>query len=198
MKGLLGFLFLSMPVILAGGWLVLTWLLAKGALRLLGSTFANRAVRVALVVIVAMFWFGGAFWEVAGKKMYWDAKVRELCAQDGGVKVYETVELPGERFDKYGVLKIPSGKDAKLGGEYHYESKIYYYKKGSPEIWRLHFEIFRNSDNKLLGEATSYARRGGDIPGPWHESSFSCPEQSDISDLKKQVFIKIGMGVRHE
>ncbi|HAD04551.1 MAG: hypothetical protein A2005_11770 [Desulfuromonadales bacterium GWC2_61_20] len=179
-------------------WLLAGWIIYRVWRIWKPTDLTPKIVHIVIGVLLFLVWFGGAFWEVVGKKEYYDAQVRELCAKDGGVKVYETVELPGERFDKYGVVKIPSGKDVNLGTEYHYDSKIYYYKKMSPEVWRLHFEIFRNLDNKLLGEATSYARRGGDIPGPWHESSFGCPEQSDISDLKKQVFIKIGTGVRHE
>lgn len=194
MKGILGFLFMLSPAILFALWVWLTWLLWKVGRRFLRSGFAHIAIRIELVAIVAVLWFGGVFWEAGGKKMYWDAKVRELCAVDGGVRVYETVELPEEMFDKYGVVKIPLKKDAKLKDKYFYESNIYFYQKGSPEIWRLHYQIFRRMDNKQLGEAISYARRGGDIPGPWHESSFSCPGQSDISDLKKQVFININKG----
>jgi|GEM_PF-641713 len=198
MKGLLGFLFLLMPVILIGGWLWLTRWMWKVGRRFLQSTFANRAVRITIFAVITVLWFGASFWEAGGKKIYWDAKLRELCAVDGGVKVYETVELPAEKFDKYGVVKIPSNKNMKPEDEYYFESKIHYYKKGSPEIWRLHFQLLRGLDSKLLGEVTSYARRGGDIPGPWHESSFSCPEQSDISDLKKKVFIRNDIGVRYE
>lgn len=171
-------------------WLFAGWMIYRLWRRWKPTALSRKILHTVVGVLLFSVWFGGAFWEVAGKKMHYDAQVRELCAQDGGIKIYETVDLPPEKFDKYGVVKIPSHKDTKPEDEYHYESKIYYYKNGSPEIWQLHFRVFRSLDNKLLGEATSYARRGGDIPGPWHESSFSCPEQSDISDLKKKVFTK--------
>lgn len=32
-----------------------------------------------------------------GAKAYYDRQVRELCAKDGGVRVYETVTLPAEK-----------------------------------------------------------------------------------------------------
>ncbi|MBU0501103.1 MAG: hypothetical protein KJ675_07880 [Gammaproteobacteria bacterium] len=54
---------------------------------------------IGIGVVLFGIWFGWPFWEVFGKKMYWDAKVREFCAIDGGVRVYETVALPAERFD---------------------------------------------------------------------------------------------------
>lgn len=119
-----------------------------------------------------------------------DAQVKELCAKDGGIKVYETVKLPAEKFDKYGAVRIPSKQDAKPLDEYYYETRMHHFKSGNPEMWRLHFTVYRRVDNKLLGEAINYSRRGGDIPGPWHPSSFGCPENADISDLKKQLFIK--------
>ena len=37
-----------------------------------------------------------------------DREVKRLCAIDGGIKVYETVKLPAERFDQYGQIFILS------------------------------------------------------------------------------------------
>jgi hypothetical protein len=120
----------------------------------------------------------------------YDAEVKRLCAIDGGVKVYETVKLPADHFDKYGEVHLPLKQNAKVNDKYFYVSSIKYLKSGNPEVWRLHFMVYRGADNKLLGEAIGYARRGGDISGPWHDSSFGCPEHSDISDLEKLIFIK--------
>lgn len=119
-----------------------------------------------------------------------DDDVRRLCAIDGGIKVYETVKLPAYRFDEYGQVRIPTKKRAKPEDEYYYESPIVYLIKGNPEMFQLGAKLYRASDEKLLGESTIYIRRGGDIPGPWMGTSYICPENSDISDLKKQVFIK--------
>ncbi len=125
----------------------------------------------------------------AGVKWRFDHKVRELCAEDGGVRVYETVKLAPELIDRYGVIRIPDKERAKPSDEYYYESSMRHLTKGNPEMLRLRFMVFRRLDNKLLGEAISYARRGGDVPGPWHESSFGCPKNADISDLKKRIFV---------
>ena len=118
-----------------------------------------------------------------------DAEVRRLCEKDGGIKVYEVVKLPAERFNKYGQIRIPYKEIAKEGDEFYYESTMDFLKKGNPDLLRLHFKVYRTKDNKLLGESISYVRRGGDIPGPWHHSSFGCPENADITDLKRQLFI---------
>lgn len=198
MKSFLGFLFLLSPLIIVVIWAILTWTGIRYGRQYLKNAGSQRKRRIALFILLGAIWFGASFWYSGGRKFYYDAVVLSLCAKDGGVKVYERVELPAERFDPYGVMRIPSKSDKKPGDEYHYETNIYYYQEGSPEIWRLHFQIFKSANNKLLGEAISYARRGGDITGPWHESSFGCPEQSDISDLKKMIFSKMDLGVQHE
>lgn len=119
-----------------------------------------------------------------------DAEVKRLCAIDGGVKVYETVRLPADKFNKYGQIRIPSKQTVKAVDEYFYESSISYLVTGNPEMWKSHYMVYRRLDGKLLGEATSYARRGGDLHGPWHESSFGCPSNADITDLNQKIFVK--------
>ena len=125
-----------------------------------------------------------------GVKYYYDAQVREMCAKGGGVRVYETVRLPAERFDALGVARIPIKRDAKPGDEYYYEWREQSFREGNPSIRRDHFLVYRRSDMKLLGEAVSYARLGGDLPGPWHGSSFRCPEDSGGSVLKQRILIQ--------
>lgn len=117
-----------------------------------------------------------------------DEEVRRLCAIDGGVKIYEKVTLPKEKFDKYGVISIPKLSESNMESDYFFTYDVKYYVHGNPEMWRDHFQVIRRSDSKLLGEAVNYSRRGGDLPGPWQSSSFSCPSDSDISYLKKKIF----------
>lgn len=125
-----------------------------------------------------------------------DDEVRRLCAIDGGVKVYETVMLPAERFDKYGNVRIPQKKNAKASDEYVYELEARTISHGKPDdggaavMWRDHFKFYRVKDSKLLGEDISYARRGGDIPGPWHPSSFRCPGITNNSSIEKLIFLR--------
>lgn len=123
-------------------------------------------------------------------KAYYDRQVREMCAKDGGVRVYETVRLPAEKFNQWGQVRIPTKQSAKPDDEYFYESSTNYLRNGNPEIWQSRYKVYRQADNKLLGESSGYVRRGGDLPGPWHESSFGCPENTDITDLNKQIFVR--------
>ena len=121
-----------------------------------------------------------------------DAMVDELCAKDGGIKVYETVALPADRFDRNGIVNVPSIRSKKPGDEYYYtnSTKWIVQGKGDPNdlvIWRDQFELYRLSDEKKLGTATYYARRGGDPPSPMHPSSYMCPMGTD---LFKKVFVR--------
>lgn len=118
-----------------------------------------------------------------------DAKVKELCAKDGGIKVYETVTVdPGTP------IRVLTKKYAKAGDEFYYEWDYQFLKEGRPErgetdLTRSHFRLYRAKDRKLLGESVSYTRRGGDFPGPSHLSHFSCPDESGPRALEKNVFL---------
>ena len=123
-----------------------------------------------------------------------DDEVRRLCAIDGGVRVYEEVTLPPERFDKFGSVRVPAKKEAKPTDDFYYERDITYYRQGNPEMWRNHVRLIRRSDGKLLGEAIRYSRRCGDMPGPWQSSSFACPIDAGITVLQKRVFFRGKVG----
>lgn len=137
------------------------------------------------ILLAAVFLLTGC------EKARLDQQVKELCAKDGGIKVYETVKLPADRFDQWGMVKPydPTQKENALGPDYIVKWNVQHYRDGEPSMRRDHFQVIRQSDLKLLGEAISYSRRGGDIPGPWHPSSLRCPDQADDVMLIKQVFI---------
>lgn len=119
-----------------------------------------------------------------------DAEVKRLCAIDGGVKVFETVVLPANRFDKYGGIRVPSKDDAKSSDDYYVEWHVRHIVDGNPSLRRDQFQLIRRTDYTLIGEAISYGRRGGDLPGPSHDSSLRCPENASDQDLFQRVFVK--------
>ena len=131
-------------------------------------------------------WAGGV------NKLYYDWQVDRLCAKDGGIRVYETVKLPAEKFNKWGQVNFykPTQKENALGPEYIFKWELHYFKKGNPSIHRSHTQVFRRSDGKLLGEAIDYSRGGGDLPGPWQPSSFTCPEGIGHIVFLTKLFIK--------
>lgn len=118
-----------------------------------------------------------------------DEEVRQLCAKDGGIKVYEQIKLPPELFDNFGVVTLPDATNKRpLGSRFVLEEETKYYRTGSPSLRREHAKIIRSSDARVLGEFTSYHRVGGDLPGPWHDSTFVCPPNIGTASLKRSVF----------
>ena len=122
-------------------------------------------------------------------QMQMDAEVDRLCSVDGGLKIYETVSLPPEKFKKNGDINfyVGSGGENWLGPDYIWKSTDTYLQPGgdpnaTPHLRRNHAQIFRRSDGKLLGESIRYTRFGGDpdfvmkrldFPG----SHYSCPKE---------------------
>lgn len=129
-----------------------------------------------------------------------DAEVKRLCAIDGGIKVYEKVALPADKFVGYksGNINIPTYEDITPQDNFYYKKFIQYIRQdgipdsGGIDLLRHHYELYRAKDNKLLGDAISYARRGGDIPGPWHQSNFSCPQPKELNLFERVFFIQKG------
>lgn len=174
--------------------MVFYWTVIPGLVLLAAMALWRRAdTRLARAVVIGGSGsiLLGLLWLGVGRIMYYDAKVRELCAKDGGIKVYETVRLPAEKFDKYGNVRIPNKEQAKSMNEYYYERAYIYYRKGEPQITRTQHRVIRRSDGKILGESIRYSRGGGDLPGPWHGSSFICPPISkDRPGLEVPIFLR--------
>jgi len=152
---------------------------------------SETTVGRALIVVSGIAVLLVLLWLAAGEKWWLDYQVRKFCAVDGGVKVYEMVKLPAKKFNKYGQINFyrPIDGENALGPEYVWKWKLRYYRKGNPSFYRSHTRIYRKSDGRLLGESVFYKRGGGDLPGPWHGSSFMCPELSIKNDVLRQIFI---------
>lgn len=174
--------------------LALVWLGVGVLMRRLWSAYfvpergISKRVRVLGGWGLLLLWLFVPGYLLYGRTALLDAEVRELCAKDGGVKVYETVKLLAERFDKWGNVRIPSKRNAAPTDEYYYELETTYFRTGNPEVWRSRYWVVRRSDGKVLGESIRYSRRGGDIPGPWHPSSFGCPDTSTQPGIGKSIF----------
>ncbi|NLC70240.1 MAG: hypothetical protein GX751_02645 [Desulfuromonadaceae bacterium] len=170
-------------------WLVMPISLVVSACWLFRHTsgpFGKSFVIVAAIGLLS--WF---FWEAAGKKMYWDAKVRELCAKDGGIRVYETVELPAESFDQWGNVGVSEKRYAEQTDEFYYETITSVLKSDEPQVIKTTTKMIRRKDGKVLGELIRFGRGGGDLPGPWYPSTYSCPPiKQNQPGLEKSVFRK--------
>lgn len=145
-----------------------------------------------LAVLYLLFW--------PSEKDHLNAQMAELCKKDGGVKIYEKVQLPAEMFNEFGSLKTP--KTIKREGEYIsqmaeiYESstEVANIKSGDPfkgegNLARYHTIILRVTDKKLLAEYVSYSRAGGDRWFAGMPSAETCPI-SDGTSLFEKIFYK--------
>ncbi|MBY0475859.1 MAG: hypothetical protein K2Q13_12545 [Nitrosomonas sp.] len=131
-----------------------------------------------------------------------DREVDRLCVIDRGIRVYEMIELPPDKFDSWGEINFyrPTQGENTLGSEYLYQWDIYYFKKDDPVLQGAqeasmrqdHIKIIRRTDMKLLGEFVKYHRAGGDLSGLWMPSSYHCPVSSKGNEgiFFKEIFIK--------
>jgi hypothetical protein len=149
-----------------------------------------------LVVLIGLWWGVPTY-----RKAKADLMVKELCAKEGGNKIYEIVRLPPDRFGQQGNVVFFGNKNLpplKEKATPHDEFYFTYEKTwivldagfNSLAIWRSHHKLYRAIDDKLLAESVAYSRRGGDPMGPWHPSSFGCPLDADIVYLQKKTFLK--------
>ncbi len=128
---------------------------------------------------------------------YWDHEVRQLCAKDGGLHIYEQIEITQEeaalirREGKEGFLDIPPKFLYKPGqpvyASDHQRTLIH---KGHPSVEKWVYTINRASDDKVLASAVNYGRGGGDPFGPWEPSHSWCPDTYGLAEIQKIFSIK--------
>ena len=120
-----------------------------------------------------------------------DAEAQRLCAIDGGVKVYETVVLPPDKFNELGQALVPLGTDDRGWGYYvKSEGKRLSGQDGTPQLRRNVESVVRVSDGKTLATSVSYMTGGGELlSGPIHYPPKRCPPLA-ARRLADRVFIK--------
>ena len=177
-------------LVLLSTWLFIGWVIHRIWKRFKPGERKWRFFHVLIGVLLFSIWFGVPFYKYVGKKMYWDAKVREWCAKDGGVKVFETVELTPDLIDWAGRIHIPYKKNTKPSDKYYMETEQFYFRVKDPIVYRRVARIIRRNDKKILGKKITYHRGGGDLPGFWYPSSFSCPNFKKGSNFEPSIFIK--------
>lgn len=122
-------------------------------------------------------------------------EVDRLCAKDGGIHVYEKVYLSTDKFytakeraDLEGDLKAIPPEFRMTFKQEHLSSA------GERGISRELLQIWREADNKLMGEVVTYAYATAEATLPWR-SVHACAGLSNGSAgmaLRKQLFVKGG------
>lgn len=100
---------------------------------------------------------------------YWDSKVDEMCAADGGGRILINEELPREEYSKLlnsaGELNISLPETALKAPYFEkYSSKTI--KEGNPSITSEKYEFIRRSDRAVIATHVSYTRWGGEFSPP--------------------------------
>jgi hypothetical protein len=94
---------------------------------------------------------------------YWDTKVEEWCQKDGGITIFEAIELPTAEYERHlqgGELWLPRtlGPEAKRSDPLYGRSTISVLKTGNPEVYRSSLSVVRGSDHKVLATRVTYTR----------------------------------------
>ena len=157
-----------------------------------------KFIGISLGILTAAWisWYG----YVEYRRNYWDDRVREMCAKDGGIKVFERVALTDKRYlDADGGIRLPSKVErgpefaplpfeAKPDDLFYWQMETIVIRRGAPSIVRNEMRVIRSSDGKLLALATSFGRHGGDLIALEVGSRFRCPPGGE-TELFRQVFI---------
>ena len=178
-------------------WLgILVWVVVP-ALAWLAAWIIRRRARTTLMrgmgVVVGLAILSAPWLVSGGVKAYYDRQVRELCGKDGGVRVYQTVRLPREEYEQYEKKNwiLPDKPQARLFDKYYIETDRHFYLEGYLNLLRTQHRIIRRVDGKVLGESIRYGRAGGDLPGPWHHSSFMCPDPvRQPANFETAIFVR--------
>lgn len=147
---------------------------------------------VGFLLLVAVYFGPSAY-----RKSKIDSDVDRMCATDGGVKVYERAPLPAESFDRFGTPLVPlstwkTASSSPYVLEEHLQELIAGDERGrgSPGLIRSVSKVIRASDKKIMGEAVSYYRIGGDPEGPWHISHYTGCTKEPGKKLTHAIFFK--------
>ncbi len=145
------------------------------------------------VILISLLVLAVIYCEV--NKAYWDHKVKQLCEKDGGVTVYEKVNVSDKNYpdfllDSLGNPILPFYRNMRDSDPFFYTHEEYSIKKGFLRASKGITKIIRSSDKKELGRFVVFQRTGGDLPLVInHPSSFSCNRLKGFNhNLAKSIF----------
>mgnify|MGYP003348966674 CR=1 FL=1 len=122
--------------------------------------------------------------------VYVDHQMSLMCAKDGGVKIYEQIEITQAEADSISVGQNIGGgmvkkQELKEGMPvYHSEFKEEIIKKTFPQITRIEYTYHRAKDDKLLAKEVWYIREGADMI-----SSSDCPESAIRTKQEQKLYL---------
>lgn len=128
-------------------------------------------------------------------KAYWDHKVKQWCKADGGVKVYERVELTKDEYESMKsngmYFVIPAESMAKEGDGFYLSFKTHVIRASNPRVEKTEMNMVRAKDKTILATLIGYGRSGGDLIVIDHPSHFSCArEESQFKEFNSSLHYK--------
>ena len=155
----------------------------------------SKAKTIGWIIATPFILVAGGIAFCEANKAYWDHKVKQWCEKDGGVTVYEKVELTKEEYErndgKDGVIRVPPEiSSVAKNYDYVWKSVDTVINKSMPKVVKYEAIVYQKSNKKQLGKMVSYGRTGGDFPTIISVgSSFTCDDIEGISlDAAKQIF----------
>lgn len=120
---------------------------------------------------------------------YWDSRVRNMCLKDGGVTVYERVQLTLEEYRRFGGIEgriVVPNENSSVADQYEYLNRSVTTVIESQDVLvrRFETEFYRISNGKVLAKIVLYSRSGGDAVALGPETSFGC---NDIRGFNSDV-----------
>lgn len=157
-----------------------------------GSSVLKTLVVVPLALLVAgIGWYAFA----SLRLQYWDGKVRELCAKEGGVKVLQHVALTPAEY-----ASMPRSGGHVSGAApleltwpevpTYAHSNIEVIREWDPRVWKTVVTVVRKSDGAPVARLVHVSRSGGDPIAIDHSSSFACPSGPEISAQLETIYVK--------
>lgn len=151
---------------------------------------AIPAFLVAVLILTIIFY--------EGRKAYWDSQVKEMCAKDGGVRIWEEIIVSPAQAgllpkvgNYFGVAIESLAKPEEPAFTRIRETVIH---ENNPSVIRYEEDMVRRLDQRIVGVIVSYGRGGGDFPSPAHPSSYHCPEYKQLYEGIHRLYRIAEMG----
>lgn len=150
----------------------------------LGKVIAGVVLAPIVIVVVGI---GGC----EARKAYYDWRVREMCARDGGVIVFQRVNLSKDQYEQLRGnsvgIPLPDAEE-RSRTPFFSTTKIEDLRPSNPKVYRRETTIIRRADGKVLSRQIQYGRIGGDFPTFAQPTSFGCSDIGLRLDIERQTF----------
>ena len=120
----------------------------RGASLIAWLLMITASIVVSLILVVGFY---------EGRKSYWDWKVKELCAKDGGVRIFERIAISKEQANSMpkvnDFLGLTPEVLAKPSAPAYLVMRSVVLREGDPTVIRHENQIVRRSDRRIVGQA---------------------------------------------